>query len=102
MFTNKIRQKILLFAAVAAFPLLAGCVSSEYATYGPPAEEVEVYGVAPGPDFIWVGGHHIWRGGGYTWRKGSWQKPPRAGARWEKGRWERSGRGWRYRDGSWK
>jgi len=100
---KKLRMKILVLAAAAAFPLLAGCATyGDYATYGPPADEVEVYGVAPGPDFIWVGGHHVWTGRGYTWHKGNWSKPPRAGAHWEKGTWEQTNHGWHYRDGSWK
>ncbi|MGH9442278.1 MAG: YXWGXW repeat-containing protein [Thermoanaerobaculia bacterium] len=93
--------RLFLAAVVASIPLLAGCVSYGYASYGPPADEVEVYGVAPGPDFVWVGGHHIWRGGGYTWQKGRWEKPPRRNAHWTKGAWQHSNRGWRYRDGRW-
>lgn len=102
MSAKKFLLRCLLIASVSAVPILAGCATYGYASYGPPAEEVEVYGVAPGPDFIWVGGHHIWRGTGYTWQKGSWARPPRAGAHWEKGSWEHSDRGWRYREGSWR
>ena len=102
MFTKKCISRLLLLLAVAALPLLAGCATYGYASYGPPVDQVEVYGVAPSPDFIWVGGHHIWRGGGYTWQKGAWQRPPRTGAHWNRGSWEQSRRGWRYREGGWK
>jgi hypothetical protein len=99
---NRIRSKILILAAAAALPLLAGCATYGYATYGPPADEVEVYGVAPSPDYVWVGGHHVWASNTYTWHKGEWQRPPRRGAHWQKGTWEQTGHGWRYHDGSWR
>ena len=98
----KLRSMVLISVAAAALPLLAGCTTYGYASYGPPADEVEVYGVAPGPEFVWVGGYHEWDGHAYHWRKGSWAKPPRAGAHWEKGTWEQTNHGWRYHEGTWK
>lgn len=99
---KKFLRTFLSVAAAAAIPVLVACASYEYASYEPPAEQVEVYGVAPGPDFVWIGGHHVWHSGAYHWEKGRWEKPPHAGARWERGRWEHTSRGWRYTDGRWR
>lgn len=91
--------KALAFTAVLA---VAGCVGYEYAGYGPPADEVEVYGVAPGPGYVWIGGHHAWHAGAYHWERGRWARAPHAGARWERGTWQHEKRGWRWKEGRWR
>ncbi len=95
-----------LGAAVLAASM-AGCVvepepGTVYASFAPPAAEVDVVGVAPGPDYVWIGGHHVWRDGGYRWEHGRYEKRPRAGARWVPGQWRHHARGWYWRDGRWK
>ena len=102
MFVKKIMPRILLLAALVTSPASVGCLAYGYATYGPPDEVVEAYGVAPGPGYVWIGGHHVWVGSAYRWEPGRWARPPRAGARWEKGRWEHRRRGWRYTEGRWR
>ena len=67
-----------------------------------PAAEVEITGVAPGPDYVWVPGHHVWRGGNYVWDPGRYERAPRHGARWVHGQWRHHERGWYWTDGHWK
>jgi hypothetical protein len=59
------------------FIALSGCVvADEYAIPEPPPERVEVIGVAPFPDVVWVGGHWDWerRHHRYSWRDGYWRR----------------------------
>ncbi len=97
---------ICLGAAVLAVSL-GGCVAGPepgtvYASFAPPTAEVEVVGVAPGPAYVWIGGHHVWRGGGYHWEPGRFEKRPQPGARWVPGQWRHHSHGWYWRDGRWK
>jgi hypothetical protein len=81
-----------------------GCASGYgevYVADEPPAAIVEVEGVAPGPDFVWIGGFHRWDGHHYVWNAGRWERPPCANASWEAGRWEHTPRGWHWTDGRW-
>lgn len=41
----------------------------------PPAPIYEPVVVAPGPDFIWVGGTWIWHGDRWAWHHGYWHRP---------------------------
>lgn len=94
--------------AVAGFSLTACVVGpppgTVYARFAPPAArvEVDVMGVAPGPDHVWIAGHHAWEGGNYVWVPGHWARRPRAGARWVRGEWRRHRDGWYWREGRWK
>lgn len=95
----------LAFSALA----LAACVAGPpagvvYASYAPPAPRIEadVMGVAPGPDYVWISGHHAWEGGQYVWAPGRWDRRPHAGARWKAGVWRHHSRGWYWTDGRWK
>lgn len=60
-------KRSFLALIVAGFSL-AGCGGGYgyYASYPPPPARLEVYGVAPGPGFVWVTGYHAWRGGRYV------------------------------------
>ena len=107
MNTKKFPTLILLTAAIAALPLLPGCYVPPprgvvYATYAPPAEQVEVIGVAPGPDYVWIGGHHEWRGGAYVWVSGRWAVRPHHRARWVRGHWRHNRYGWYWVEGHWR
>src|SRR5882724_6640122 len=82
--------------------LVAGCVVRERVAYQsppvyagpgvvggevegaepPPAPIIESVTVAPGPEFIWIGGNWAWGGGRWNWERGRWARPPHAGARW--------------------
>ena len=41
----------------------------------PPAPIVEEIVVAPGPDYIWVGGGWLWRHDRWVWNRGYWHRP---------------------------
>ncbi len=85
---------------------MAGC-SPHVSTYGyittaPPPPRVEVYGVAPGPEFVWINGFWGWAGHGYVWTPGRWERPPRRGATWAPGRWEHRQNHYYWHEGHWR
>jgi hypothetical protein len=41
----------------------------------PPAPPAEQVVVAPGPDYVWVGGAWVWFGDGWGWHRGYWHRP---------------------------
>jgi hypothetical protein len=106
----KIVKSLALLAAGGL--LVAGCETRVYGPGGgvavatePAGAEVEVagpppapmddvvVGVAPGPDYIWVGGDWGWVGNRWAWHGGHWDRPPHAGAHWDRGHYEyRNGR----------
>lgn len=105
--TRRIPFAAALLAASLSVAVLGGCVSAPppdvyYVATAPPAPEVEVVGVAPGPDFIWVRGYHTWNGRNYVWHHGEWQRRPHTGATWVDGRWRHHSRGWYWTPGHWK
>ena len=56
--------------------------------------------VAPGPDYVWIGGDWVWNGG-WVWRAGYWGYPPRPGVIWVGGSWSRGPGGWHHAPGHW-
>jgi len=68
----------------------------------PPAATVEVRGVAPGPEFVWIEGFHRWDGERYVWVAGRWERRPHTSAVWVPGRWRHHDRGWYWVEGHWK
>jgi hypothetical protein len=106
----KFNRSILVGLAASALiaVTLGGCVVAPMPGpyYGgrvmvaPPAAQVEYYGTAPAPGYIWLGGYWNWVGGRHEWVGGHWAAP-RPGYRWEPHRWEREGNGWRMRPGHW-
>lgn len=102
------------FAAVAAAAIacaLGGCVVVPAEPYGyadgpavaaaPPAPQVEVIGVAPGPGYFWVGGWWTWNSSRYVWRPGYWSAH-RPGYRWVPHEWHRGPGGWQSHPGQWR
>lgn len=74
-----------------------------YVERRPPVQRVEVIGVAPGPEYVWVNGYWGWSGVEYVWVSGRWAMPPQRYAVWVPGRWERArGHGYYYAEGHWK
>jgi hypothetical protein len=68
---------------------------------GPPATHpVDAPGVAPGPGFFFVAGHHVPDGGGVTWKPGFWARS-QPGWDWIPARWVQRSEGWDYRPGYW-
>ena len=47
-----------------------------------PAPIVEPVFVAPGPDYLWVGGAWLWYGDRWCWHPGYWHRPMVYGHRW--------------------
>ena len=41
----------------------------------PPAPPAEQIVVAPGPDYVWVGGAWLWLGDSWGWHRGYWHRP---------------------------
>jgi hypothetical protein len=41
----------------------------------PPAPPPETVVVAPGPDYVWVGGAWLWFGDRWVWNRGYWHRP---------------------------
>ena len=97
------RQTLLLAPAVMALAL-SGCAArgAYYVSVPPPPARVEVFGVAPGPGFVWVDGYWNWSGSRYVWAPGRWQRPPRGRGRWEQGRWENHNGRYSFRRGCWR
>ena len=94
-------------AVLAALLLSTACVvappsGAVYVRARPPAAVVEVRGVAPGPEFVWVDGYHRWDGERHVWVAGHWERRPRGNARWVPGRWRHSDRGWYWVEGHWR
>ncbi len=70
-------------------------------TEAPPAPQVEVVGIAPGPEFVWMPGAWEWRGR-WFWVGGRWAAGPHPGALWVQGRWIRHGHGHVWVRGYWR
>ena len=98
---------LLGFALAATLPLMpmsSSCVSAGgvvYVPVPPPAAEVEVIGVAPGPDHVWIHGYHRWNGSAYVWTAGHWEVRHSPKAVWVDGRWEHHQNGWYRIEGHW-
>jgi hypothetical protein len=103
---------VVVVLGVTASLAIAGCyagpagveVGAEYDVDGPPPPvQDEVVVAAPGPDFVWVGGHHEWVASrkAYEWTAGSWVHPPHPHATWVAPRYEERGGRRIYHAGHW-
>jgi len=73
-----------------------------YISQAPPPAPVEtVTVVAPGPDYVWIGGEWVWHGG-WFWVGSHWGYPPHSGAVWVGGRYWQDGHGWHDSRGHWR
>jgi hypothetical protein len=68
----------------------------------PPPPPQETILVAPGPDYVWVGGEWIWSQGGWVWLGGRWILPPHPRAAWVGPRWDHGPDGWHRVPGHWR
>ena len=69
----------------------------------PPPPPTETVVVAPGPDYVWIGGEWQWNGAGWVWAGGRWAYPPYPNAIWIHGYWYRGPfGGWKYAHGHWR
>ncbi len=95
-------------AGFAAFSLSTACLvpapprGAVYVRVAPPAPLVEVEGVAPSPELVWIRGYHGWDGNAYIWVPGRWERRPHAGAVWVHGQWRHHRNGWFWVEGHWR
>ncbi len=96
------------FLAIGASSLLlAGCVvtpapeAAVVVAGPPPAAEVEVVPVAPGPEYVWVGGCWTWNGA-WVWAPGHYVVRPHPRAVWVRGYWGHTPRGYAWHEGHWR
>jgi len=70
----------------------------------PPAPQVDVVTVAPGPLdlWFWVPGCWEWRGHGYVWVGGRWAPRPHPHAVWVAGHWAHRAHGYVWVGGRWR
>ena len=92
--------------SAAVLLAVSGCATapppgSVFVAGTPPPVVVETIGVATGPEFVWIRGHHHWTGSAYAWEAGRWERRPRPGAQWHDGQWVHHSRGWYWKDGHW-
>jgi outer membrane lipoprotein SlyB len=72
-----------------------------YIQQAPPPPPVETVVVAPGPDYMWIGGEWVWNGG-WFWVGGHWGYPPHPHAIWIGGRSWHDEHGWHNSHGHWR
>jgi hypothetical protein len=95
------KSKLFAFALLAGSSLFAApAVRIGVAIGAPPPPPVVRYvrPVAPGPNFVWIGGYYEPFGGAYRWREGYWAPRPYPRAVWIAPRY----RGNRYYQGYWR
>ena len=107
----KTKTKILGMLVVASgLALAAGCAvyvphhrgyEAGVVYSDPPAPEVEVIPVAPGPAYVWIGGCWEWHNS-WVWMPGHYVHAPHPGAAWVSPEWHHQGRGWARRPGHWR
>ena len=68
----------------------------------PPAPQVEVVPVAPGPEYAWTPGCWSWGVHGWVWVGGRYVVRPRPHAVWVQGHWSGRGRGYVWIGGHWR
>jgi WXXGXW repeat (2 copies) len=91
-------KKYLMVLCIVSGFILMGC-SAGYVV-AQPADVTYARPVAPGPDYVWIGGEWEWTGGNYHWHEGSWQHA-REGHTWKSGYWENNHKGYKWHKGSW-
>lgn len=67
----------------------------------PPPPQEEVVGVAPGPDYFWIGGVWFWEGGQHVWHPGHWEHR-REGFHYVAHHWDNDDGHWHLRGGTWR
>jgi hypothetical protein len=87
-----VSQKVIAYMVNTATTVVA---------QAPPPPPTETVMVAPGPDYVWVGGEWVWNGGTWVWIGGRWAFPPYRHAVWVGARWEHGRYGWRRVGGHW-
>jgi outer membrane lipoprotein SlyB len=79
----------------------AAPATTTYVYQAPPPPPAETVVVAPGPDYVWIGGEWVWNDG-WVWVGGHWGYPPRPHAVWIVGRSWHDRYGWHHDRGHWR
>ncbi|MBS1851802.1 MAG: YXWGXW repeat-containing protein [Acidobacteria bacterium] len=100
-------QRLMSLGVLGAALLLSACSSGPrgpvvYVRTPPPPPLGERHMMAPGPDFIWIGGYQRWTGAGYRWVPGHWERRPDRHRRWVAGHWAHNRHGWYWVEGYWR
>jgi hypothetical protein len=99
------RYKVRKLLLTAFFGIAVGIGSLQAQAVirvGPPRPLVEVRGVRPSPNHVWVAGYHRWDGNAYAWNAGRWEAPPRPHAVWVAPRYRHTRDGYVFVDGRWR
>lgn len=89
--------------AAAVAPQALAPANAAVVAEAPPAPQMEVVPVAPGPDYVWIPGYwSVGIGGGWIWVGGHYAYPPRPHAVWMGGHWGRRGHGYVWIGGRWR
>jgi hypothetical protein len=67
----------------------------------PPPPPMETVVIAPGPNYVWIGGEWTWNGR-WIWVAGHWGYPPYPHAVWVRGYWHEGPHGWHRQAGHWR
>jgi hypothetical protein len=73
-----------------------------YVRERPPARVLEVRGLAPARNYVWISGQHEWRGNTYVWVPGRYAVPAAGFRHWQDGQWKHDRNGWYWVDGHWR
>jgi len=96
------KKMIHLFLTLVFSLSLIHCVVVRPRQAPPPPPPRKIVKIRkPGPNYVWVPGHHVWRKGRYIWVDGYWKKG-RRGHVWVKGHWEKRGGHWVWVKGYWR
>jgi len=98
------RPLVLAILMLALLLTVAACYAGTrvYVVQKPPPLKVEVIGVAPAADHVWVQGYWVWRDNDYQWVPGHWDKPPHSRAQWMPGHWKHTRHGHYWVPGHWR
>jgi len=88
-------------SAIGESSAVAAQAGTVVVTQPPPAAPVDTVVVAPGPDYVWIGGEWVWNGR-WFWVGGHWGYPPYPHAVWVRGYWGRGSHGWSRAPGHWR
>jgi len=95
-------RKILVLTAMLAGTLLPVLPAAAQG-YPPPAPVYERAPYAPGPGYVWLGGHYRWDGYRYVWVPGHYVRPPYGYSSWVPGHWvNRPNGAWVWIPGHWR
>jgi len=89
----------LVLVLIFSFSLFYCAPPRPYHEPPPPRREVRLH--KPGPNYVWISGHHEWHGGRWVWISGHWVKK-RPGMYWVEGHWVKQGNRWVWVEGHWR